>query len=226
MAAGHSVGEYAALYAAGAFAFEEGIKLVKARGEFMQDCGAEIGDAGLLSILSPVEIDDIDSICKASEVYIALYNTRSQIVVGGYDENLKEARKLAEQRGMKAVPLRVSAPFHTYLMKPAAERMEAFIEEVDIQLARKPVIANTSTWGIVDPEHIKKELVVQIHNPILWKDSVEKMVTLGVELFIEIGPGKVLSGMIKRISSKANVLNIEDKDSLEKSLEAIQAYLS
>jgi [acyl-carrier-protein] S-malonyltransferase len=221
--AGHSIGEYAALYAAGAIGLEEGVRMVKARGEFMQDCGEEIGNAGLLSILSREKIGDIDVICKSSEVYTALYNTDFQIVVGGYDENLKRAMRVAEQMGLKAILLRVSGPFHTYLMKPAAGKMEAFLKKMNIHLARRPIIVNASTRGVVDPEHIKEELVIQIYNPILWKASVEKMSAMGVEVFIEIGPGKVLSGMIRKIAPHAKILNIEDKASLEQTVQELSA---
>lgn len=221
--AGHSIGEYAALYAAEAIGLEEGVRMVKARGEFMQDCGEEIANAGLLSILSREKIGDIEVICKSSEVYTALYNTDFQIVVGGYDENLKNAKRVAEQMGLKAVALRVSGPFHTYLMKPAAEKMEAFLKKTNIHLAQRPIIANTSTRGVVDPEHIKEELVVQIYNPILWKASVEKMIAMGVEVFIEIGPGKVLSGMISKIDPNVKILNIEDKASLDQTVQELSA---
>ncbi len=223
LTAGHSIGEYAALYAAEAIGLEEGVRMVKARGEFMQDCGEEIGNAGLLSILSREKIGDIDVICKSSEVYTALYNTDFQIVVGGYDENLKNAKRMAERMGLKAVVLRVSGPFHTYLMKPAAEKMEAFLKKTNIHLAQRPIIANTSTQGVVDPEHIKEELVVQIYNPILWKAGVEKMIASGVEVFIEIGPGKVLSGMISKIDPNVKILNIEDKASLDQTVQELSA---
>jgi len=223
ISAGHSVGEYAALYAAGAVGLEEGVRMVKARGEFMQDSGEEIGNAGLLSILSREKIEDVELICKSSEVYMALYNNDFQIVVGGYDENLKDAKRLAEQIGLKAILLKVSGPFHTYLMKPAAERMEAFLKNMNIHLARRPIIANTSTRGVVDPEHVKEELVVQIYNPILWKASVEKMIASGVEVFIEIGPGKVVSGMINKIDPEVKTLNIEDRASLEQTVQELSA---
>jgi [acyl-carrier-protein] S-malonyltransferase len=223
MTAGHSIGEYAALYAAEAVGLEEGVRMVKARGEFMQDCGEEVGNAGLLSILSREKIGDIDVICKLSEVYTALYNTDYQIVVGGFDENLKHAKKMAEKMGLKGILLRVSGPFHTYLMKPAAEKMETFLKKISIHLARKPIIANTSTRGVVDPEHIVEELVIQIYNPILWKASVEKMIASGVEIFIEIGPGKVLSGMISKIDPNVKILNIEDKASLDQTVQEISA---
>ncbi len=224
--AGHSVGEYAALYAAGAIELEEGVRMVKARGEFMQDCGEAIGKAGLLSILSrdrPIDMDAVDVICNSSEVYSALYNTDYQIVVGGYDQNLKNAKRIAEQMGLKAILLKVSGPFHTYLMKPAAEKMEIFLREIPIQMARKPVVANTSARGIVDPDHFKEELVVQIHNPIQWKASIERMIANGVKLFIEIGPGKVLSGMINKIAPDVKTLNIEDKASLDLIVQELSA---
>ncbi len=221
--AGHSVGEYAALYAAKAVALDTGLRMVKARGEFMFDVSEEIGNAGLLSILSRTKIGDIDVICKSSGVYTALYNTDFQIVVGGYDENLKYARRVAEQMGFKAVPLRVSAPFHTYLMKPASEKMDAFLKKLEIHLAQKPVIANASAQGLVDPDHIKQTLVVQMHNPVLWKASVEKMIANGVEIFVEFGPGKVLSGMIGKIDPRARTFNVEDKASLDQTVEELSA---
>ncbi|MDI6755062.1 MAG: ACP S-malonyltransferase [Thermodesulfobacteriota bacterium] len=224
--AGHSLGEYAALYAAGAIDLETGVRLVKARGEFMQSCGEEIGNAGLLSILSREKIGDIEVICKSSKTYTALYNTDFQIVVGGYDENLKNAKRVAEQMGLKAIPLKVSGPFHTYLMKPAAEKMETFIKKMDLRLARRPIIANTSAQGIVDPRHITEELVNQIHNPILWKSCVDKMIASGVELFIEIGPGKVLTGMISKINPNVKFLNMEDKASMGKAIQELETYLS
>lgn len=192
----------------------------------MQDCGEAIGNAGLLSIVSrdsAIDMDAIDVVCNSSEVYTALYNTDYQIVVGGYDENLKNAKKVAEQMGLKAILLRVSGPFHTYLMKPAAEKMETFLEEIPIQLARKPVIANTSARGVVDPDHFKEELVVQIHNPILWKASMERIIASGVKIFIEIGPGKVLSGMISKIAPDVKILNIEDKASLDLTVQELSA---
>ncbi len=221
--AGHSVGEYSALYAAKAVDLDQGLRMVKARGEFMFDVSEEIGNAGLLSILSRTKIGDIDVICRSSGVYTALYNTDFQIVVGGYDENLKNARRVAEQMGLKAVSLRVSAPFHTYLMKPASERMDAFLKKMDIHLARRPVIANASAQGIADPDHIRQALVVQIHNPVLWKTSVEKMIANGVELFIEFGPGKVLSGMIGKIDPRARTISIEDHASLEQAVHELSS---
>jgi [acyl-carrier-protein] S-malonyltransferase len=108
-------------------------------------------------------------------------------------------------------------------MKPAAEKMETFLEEIPIQLARKPIIANTSARGVVDPDHLKEELVVQIHNPILWKASMERIIASGVKLFIEIGPGKVLSGMISKIAPNVKILNIEDKASLDLTVQELSA---
>jgi len=215
MAAGHSLGEYTALFAAGAFNFEEALLLVKTRGEYMQECGDEIENAGLLSIMGKTKIQGIDRICQKANAHIAVYNNDYQIVIGGFDDNLKQAKQLVEGMGFKGIPLKVSGPFHTYLMKPAADRMQSFLENRDFTIMSRPVIANTSTRAIVDPLDIKKELTDQIFQPVLWKDSVEKMIKSGVRVFVEIGPGKVLNGLINKVDPNIKVLNVEDRQTLE-----------
>jgi len=215
MTAGHSIGEYTALFAAGALNFEEALLLVKTRGEYMQDCGDDIENAGLLSILGKAKILGIDRICRAANVNIAVYNNDYQIVLGGYEENLKHAKKMAEEMGFKGIFLKVSGPFHTYLMKPAADRMRFYLEGTDFTVAGKPVIANSSTRAIVDPMDIKNELSDQIFKPVLWKESVEKMIKHGVRVFVEIGPGKVLNGLINKVDPNVQVLNVENRETLE-----------
>ncbi|MBI5968919.1 MAG: ACP S-malonyltransferase [Deltaproteobacteria bacterium] len=215
MAAGHSLGEYTAFYAAGALDFEDALLLVKTRGEYMQDCGEEIEKAGLLSILGKTKIQGIDRVCQKANVHVAVYNTDYQIVLGGYEENLKHAKQIVEEMGFKGVPLKVSGPFHTYLMKPAADRMHTYLAGVDFTISARPVIANTSTRAIVDPMDIKNELTDQIFKPVLWKDCVEKMIKSGVGCFVEIGPGKVLNGLIGKVDPHVQVLNVEDQQTLE-----------
>lgn len=223
--AGHSLGEYTSLVAAGAIDFEDGLRLVKARGEYMQECGERIGNAGLVAVVNKEKSGSIsdEHIQKLTEadVRVALYNTDSQIVIAGYDKNLKRAMHVAKGLGLQAIPLKVSGPFHTPLMKPAADKLREYLEGFQFSLARIPIIANVSTYGIVDPVHIKEELVKQIYTPILWKQSVQKMIQSGVRVFIEIGPGKVLSNMIKRSHSEVEVLNVEDEASLEATLKRL-----
>lgn len=221
MTAGHSLGEYTALYATEAFDFEEGLMLVKARGEYMQECGDDIENAGLLSIVGKTKIQGVERVCQRANVHIAVYNTDYQIVLGGYEENLKNAKALAEEMGYKGIPLKVSGPFHTYLMKPAADRMRSYLEARDFAIMNRPVIANTSTRAIADPQDTKNELTDQIFKPVLWKESMEKMIRNGVNIFVEIGPGKVLNGLISKIDPNARVLNIEDRSTLDQAVQEL-----
>ena len=221
MAAGHSLGEYTALYAAGACGFEEALLLVKTRGEYMQDCGEDIANAGLLSVVGKAKIQGIERISQKANVHIAVYNNDYQIVLGGYEENLKCAKDMVEEMGLKGIPLKVSGPFHTYLMKPAADRMRFFLEGRDFMIMNRPVIANTSTRAIVDPVDIKNELTDQVFRPVLWKDSTEKMIKGGVRVFVEIGPGKVLNGLISKVDPDVKVLNVEDRQTLEHTVQEL-----
>jgi [acyl-carrier-protein] S-malonyltransferase len=221
MTAGHSLGEYTALHAARAFDFEEGLMLVKARGEYMQECGDDIENAGLLSIVGKTKIQGVERVCQRANVQISVYNNDYQIVLGGYDENLKEAKQMIEEMGYKGIPLKVSGPFHTYLMKPAADRMRAYLEGRDFAIMNRPVIANTSIRAIADPLDVKNELTDQIYKAVHWKESAEKMIQSGVGIFVEIGPGKVLNGLISKVDPDARVLNVEDHPSLERTVEEL-----
>ncbi len=225
LAAGHSLGEYTALYAVGALDFEDALFLVKSRGEFMQECGDDIENAGLLSIVSKAKIYGIDQICLKANVQIAVYNNDYQIVLGGYEENLKHAKQIAEEMGFKGIPLKVSGPFHTYLMKPASDRMKAYLEDVDLRVAGRPIVANTSTRALADPADIKGELVDQIFRPVLWKESAEKMIKHGVRVFVEIGPGKVVNGLISKIDPSVKIVNIENRDTLERAVEELINFM-
>ncbi len=226
MAAGHSLGEYTALYSAGALDFEEALLLVKSRGEFMQECGDDIENAGLLSVVSKTKMFGIDQICQRSNVQIAVYNNDYQVVLGGYEDNLNAAKQIAEEMGFKGIALKVSGPFHTYLMKPASDRMKSYLEAVDLKVASRPIIANASTRAIVDPADIKAELVDQIFRPVLWKDSTEKMIRSGIRTFVEIGPGRVVSGLIARIDPSVKTVAIENRSTLETAVEELAKIMS
>jgi len=221
MTAGHSLGEYTALYTARAFDFEEGLMLVKARGEYMQECGDDIENAGLLSIMGKTKIQGIERVCQRANVQIAVYNNDYQIVLGGYDENLKQAKQMVEEMGYKGIALKVSGPFHTYLMKPAADRMRSYLEGRNFAIMNRPVVANTSIRAIADPLDVKSELTDQIYKTVQWKESAEKMIQNGVGIFVEIGPRKVLNGLISKVDPEARVLNVEDRPSLERTAEEL-----
>lgn len=222
--AGHSLGEYTALLVSGALDFETTVYLVNKRAKYITDFAEHYPDAGLMAIVdrgNALDFATINGICKEFQVYVTLINTKSQIVVGGFKKNLSELSKKIKKDGKIATTLRVEGPFHTPLMKPAADRFKQLLDESDFSIASVPVIANTSTQAIVDPVHIKNELYHQIFESIDWRSSVEKALQNGARLFIEVGPKKVLTTMIKTIDDSVAGLNVEDVASLEKTVKEL-----
>ncbi len=222
--AGHSLGEYTALLISGAMDFETCLSLVKQRATYMTELGKGYPGAGLMAIVekkNDLEFDKICILCKEFEVYVTLNNTKKQIVVGGSKRKLAELSKKLKEEGTRSTMLKVEGPFHTPIMKPAANKFRLELEKSPIRIASRPVIANVSTHAIVDPDHIKEEAYEQIYKIVDWKGSVEKVVRNGVDLFIEVGPKKVLSNMIKDIDPSIPNLNIEDVESLEKTVKEL-----
>ena len=216
--AGHSLGEYTALCVGGAMDFRTCVDLVKKRAALLTELGESLPHAGLMAIVDrerELDYATIDNMAKEAQVYVTLINTKNQIVVGGFKKNLEELSKIVKGDGKVATVLRVEGPFHSPLMKPAAERFKRELTRSHITIATRPVIVNVSAEAIVDPAHIKKELYSQIYMCVDWRRSVEKMVENGADLFIEIGPKKVLGNMIKDINPSIPRLNVEDVESLE-----------
>ena len=214
--AGHSLGEYSALYAAGVFDLDTGIKLVKARSEFIQQSSKK--NPGTMAAIIGLDGNKIDEICKkvsAKGVCEPVnYNCPGQIVLSGNIEAVEEAVSLAkEAKALKTVMLNVSGPFHSSLMKPAAELMSEEIKKYQFSDPKIFVVTNCDGEITKSAEEIKGKLIKQIDHPVLWEKSLNKMINSGVDTFIEIGPGKVLSGMIKRIDRKLKVFNIENVNS-------------
>ncbi|HRK99330.1 MAG TPA: ACP S-malonyltransferase [Trichococcus flocculiformis] len=211
--AGLSLGEYTALVKANAFSFNEAISLVPA-------------GRGKMAAVMNAERSVIEESCReASETaYVAPanYNMPTQIVIGGEIEGVDKAIEILESKGVKRIiPLKVSGPFHTALLHPAAEKLEVALSEVAVDEPKIPVVGNTEAT-IVARDAIKGLLVRQIESPVLWEDSVRKLVELGVDTFVEIGPGTTLSKFIKKINKEVAVYNVEDLKSLNKTLEALQ----
>jgi [acyl-carrier-protein] S-malonyltransferase len=214
--AGHSLGEYSALCAAGALTIEEAARLLRIRGEAMQRA-VPVGDGAMAAILG-LDFAEVSSIAQqaASELYLtgsiceaANDNGGGQVVISGTRAAVERAMALAKLKGAKrALPLPVSAPFHCALMKPAAETMAEALREARLQAARPPVVANFSASALSDPDSIRKSLIAQITGTVRWRESVVFMVGRGVERFVEIGAGKVLAGLIKRIATGASTLGI------------------
>ena len=206
--AGHSLGEYSALVAAGALNFDDAVKLVNLRGIFMQDA-VPLG-VGAMSAVLNLPYEKVLDCCKKAQaigvVELANFNSPDQIVISGAREAVDEAGRLCKEAGAKRViSLPVSAPFHCSLMKPAAEKLKIELGKVAIKDADIPVIANIDANTEISADQIKANLYKQVVGSVLWVDSVKKMINLGVTTFIEVGPGKVLSGLIKKIDSNVEV---------------------
>lgn len=211
--AGHSLGEYSALVCSGALSFADAVRTVRARGTFMQEA-VPVGTGTMAAILG-VERDVLEDICReAAEgevVSPANFNSPGQIVIAGTVAAVARAIEIAKGRGFrKAMLLPVSAPFHCALMKPAAERLSGVLESITVHEMKVPVIANADAAPNMNMEKVKPLLVTQVCSPVLWEQSVVEMCTLGVSRFVEIGPGKVLSGLVKRIFKEVDIANIED----------------
>ena len=222
--AGLSLGEYTALVKANAFSFNEAISLVAKRGKYMSE--AVPAGRGKMAAVMNAERSVIEESCReASETaYVAPanYNMPTQIVIGGEIEGVDKAIEILESKGVKRIiPLKVSGPFHTALLHPAAEELEVALSEVAVDEPKIPVVGNTEAT-IVARDAIKGLLVRQIESPVLWEDSVRKLVELGVDTFVEVGPGTTLSKFIKKINKEVAVYNVEDLKSLTKTLEALQ----
>jgi [acyl-carrier-protein] S-malonyltransferase len=224
--AGHSLGEYTALVAAGAISFTDAVYAVRKRGEFMEEAvpagqgtmAAVLGmEAGLLQ-----EITEQIS-AEGAPVQLANLNCPGQIVISGSREGVERASQLAKEKGAKRViPLEVSGPFHSSLMEPAANKLKEVLDEIEITDATVPVIANVTAEPMTEKEDIKRKLIEQLYSPVRWEQSVNKMIELGVDTFVEIGPGKVLSGLVKKISRNVQVYAVNDLTSLEAAIAALK----
>jgi [acyl-carrier-protein] S-malonyltransferase len=218
LAAGHSLGEYSALVAAGAIPFSEALRAVRARGGFMQAAVPE--RLGAMAAVLGLRAEEVEQACAEAAglgvVSAANLNGPIQTVISGHAHAVERAVALCRERGAKQVKyLPVSAPFHCALMEPAARRMAAVLERLPISALRFPVVSNVLAQANSDPDRIRPLLLQQITAPVRWSESVETMVGVGVTTFLELGPGQVLSGLIRRIAPGARTLSVEDGPSLE-----------
>jgi [acyl-carrier-protein] S-malonyltransferase len=216
--AGHSLGEYAALVCAGALSFEDAVRTVRQRGNFMQDAvPVGVGTMAAIIGLDAQVVDEVcDEVAQQEVVAPANYNSPGQIVIAGHIAAVERAMALAKERGAKrALPLPVSAPFHCRLMEPAARQLEAVLGEVSVSDLTCPVISNVEAIPNRKADAVRDLLEKQVYSPVRWEESVRTMTAQGVDRFIEIGPGKVLSGLIKRIARGSKIQNIGTVDDLK-----------
>jgi [acyl-carrier-protein] S-malonyltransferase len=223
-AAGHSLGEYTAITAAGGFDLKDAIALVQKRGRYMQEAMPE--GAGLMAAILGMDRTALEKTCleaaKNGIVAPANYNSPGQIVIAGEKKAVEKAMELAKAAGAKkVVPLMVSVPSHCPLMKQAGERLARELDSATISELRIPIVNNADAKFLRTAAELKPSLVKQISAPLYWEDSINRLTTDGFDTFIEIGPGKVLSGLVKRIAKDAKVLHVEDQKSMGETLTAL-----
>ena len=228
IAAGHSLGEYSALVNTGALKFADAVRIVNKRGQFMQEA-VPVGEGSMAAILG-LDSDKIVEICRSVEaesgeaVQAVNFNCPGQVVIAGAVNPVNKAIEALKAAGAKrALKLKVGGAFHSPLMEPAraelaADRLAGVLTPIEIKDITVPVVANVTAQEVTSGEEIKKLLVKQAAMPVLWETSVRNMVAGGVDIFVEVGPGKVLTGFTKKIAKGMMALNVEDAASLEKTL--------
>lgn len=224
--AGHSLGEYSALVAAGAMTFKDAVYTVRKRGEFMNEA-VPAGEGAMVAILG-MDADALKQVTdKVTEdghlVRLANLNCPGQIVISGTAKGVELASEQAKENGAKrAIPLDVSGPFHSELMKPAAEKLKEVLDSCELKNADVPVISNVSADVMTDKEEIKEKLIERLYSPVRFEETVNKLIAEDVTTFIEIGPGKVLSGLVKKVNRRLKTIAVSDPETIELAIQTLK----
>ena len=219
--AGLSLGEYGAVAAAGAMEMEEAFAIVRRRGIYMQEA---VPEGGAMAAVLGMENSLIEEVCSRTEgiVTVANYNCPGQLVISGEADAVERAGQVLKEKGAKRViPLKVSGPFHSQMLLPAAERLGKDLEKIHLKEFTTPYVANLTADYVTTPENIREFLKKQITSAVKWQQSVERMIADGVTTFVEIGPGKTLTGFMKKINKEMTALNIDKYEDLEKAAEVL-----
>jgi [acyl-carrier-protein] S-malonyltransferase len=219
LVAGHSLGEYSAIVSVGGLTPAEAAKIVRARGNFMQDA-VPVGTGGMAALIGPT-VEEARALCdevaQGEVLSVANINAPGQIVIAGTKAAIDRAVAAAKSHGIKrALPLPVSAPFHCDLMKPAEEKLKPILDDAPIKDLWIALISNVDASPIGTATAVRNALVRQVASPVRWVESVQKMVSMGVRKFVEVGPGNVLTGLIKRIDPSVELVNVSDVESIER----------
>lgn len=225
-AAGHSLGEYTALVAAGALSFQDAVYAVRKRGELMNEA-VPAGEGAMAAILGLDQTALLEVTKEVTEsghlVELANLNCPGQIVISGTAKGVELASEKAKEKGAKrAIALEVSGPFHSALMKPAAEKFTDVLSKLDISDAKTPVISNVTADIVTSRDAIETKLIEQLYSPVRFEESVERLIDLGVTTFIEIGPGKVLSGLVKKVNRRLTTISVSDQETIEVAIETLK----
>ncbi|HEX2122350.1 MAG TPA: ACP S-malonyltransferase [Thermoanaerobaculia bacterium] len=223
LVAGHSLGEYSAIVSVGGLTPPEAAKIVHLRGKFMQDA-VPVGTGGMAALIGP-SVEEARAICEEAAqgevISVANVNAPGQIVIAGTKTGIERAIEIAKKRGVRrALPLPVSAPFHCELMKPAEERLAPVLDAANFKDLWVALISNVDASPIGTATAVRNALLRQVASPVRWVESVQRMVAMGVKRIVEVGPGNVLTGLIKRIDSNVELVNVSDAASLEAFLNA------
>ena len=228
IAAGLSLGEYSALVASKAISFTDAVALVKKRGKYMQE--AVPAGEGTMAAIMGIERESVMECLKMASSYgvveAANFNCPGQVVIAGHTRAVEKACSILKERGArKAIMLPVSAPFHSSLLKPAGEKLAAELENVNISDNELPVVSNVNAQVIMNKYEIKRCLIEQVSSSVLWEDSIRRMIDLGADTFIEVGPGRTLSAFVKKIDKNLYVHNVENIETLENTIVSIRERL-
>jgi len=223
--AGHSLGEYSALVAAGSLTLADAVRIVRRRGQYMQEA-VPVGVGAMAAILM-LDLPAIEEACRQAAqgevVSPANMNSPGQVVIAGHTGAVERAMALCKAAGAKrAVPLPVSAPFHCALMKPAQDRLEPELRAASFRDLDVPLVNNVDAAVVTTAADAREGLIRQVSSPVRWQPSVERLAAEGITTFVEIGPGEVLAGLVKKIAKGVQVLNVQDPESLEKTAAALQ----
>lgn len=229
--AGHSLGEYSALVAAGALSLADAVRTVRARGRYMQEA-VPVGTGAMAAVLG-AELSEIERICVEARANvsngqvcsIANFNSPNQAVIAGNTEAVDRAVELLNGVAKRVIKLKVSAPFHCALMRPAQDRLAPDLESLSFSEPKVPVVTNVDARATTAPDELRDALVRQVSAPVRWVGSMQLLIEQGVDTFVEAGPGKVLSGLMRQISRDVKTLNVEDAASLEVTRAALAAEI-
>ncbi|RST75457.1 [acyl-carrier-protein] S-malonyltransferase [Siminovitchia acidinfaciens] len=224
--AGHSLGEYTALVAAGAIDFSDAVYAVNKRGEYMEEAVPD--GKGTMAAILGLDRSVLQDVCasvseKGDDVQLANMNCPGQIVISGTVAGVQKAGEKAKEQGAKRVlPLQVSGPFHSSLMKPAAEKFSGILNEITIRDASVPVVVNVTATPETKKEVFEEKLIEQLYSPVLWEDTVQQLIASGVDTFVEVGPGKVLSGLVRKVDRNVKTISVQDPESCQQAIELLR----
>ena len=223
--AGHSLGEYSALVAAGGISFQDAVRLVQNRAKFMAEAVSSV--SGLVAAILGLTPDEVKQACEEAQsegvVSAANLNAPGQVVIAGEKAAVERAIECAKAKGCKrAILLPVSVPVHTALMKPAADRLTPFVESVSLSDLKVPLVNNAEAKPLIKAAQIRASLIKQLPSSVLWEQSIRVMVKIGVTTFVEVGPGTVLTGLVKRILPDATLCNVHNPESMQKTLATLR----